>query len=670
MRADDLIAQAITKAAEAQAKRATRVRVTTLPAEYVGRDSEGKSWVLLPGATSPTPVRRMAVEADLGDTVSVTVGNGRAVVDSNISNPSAGVVGVRQVRSVAQGAQLTAEGASKDAQAAIGYASSARLAAKDAKNQAESATTSAATANEAANRAQADAATANAAAESAVADAATASESAAIAVEQANSAIESAWTAQNKLSDVERVVGTVNWIAEHGEYVNQAGQQFDASKVYYTRSGSGTTQDPYVYTVVPEPVAADIASYYVLRVDESVQNYINSHLWLDDYGLNLSVDSANGWRVHQGTVDGTKVLGTYILDPSDNIVMTMNASGVQVGKSGESHLELDYHSMQLIDKEDYAYFHVSDLRDSDGYITDSFTGDGSNKTFEFATESSSIGTVTVTVDGTEVTSGVTKSTVRVVFSAAPASGSVVKVRYEPLAANADRLKAYSFGRREPNRKIGLYSTAEGSNTEASGSYSHAEGFRTTASGIFSHAEGNGATASGENSHAEGNHTHASGRSSHAEGYGSVADGYASHAEVKAFAYGTCSHAEGFETYTDIDSEASHAEGYRTFAYGNYSHAQNLGTIAMGDSQTVIGKYNIEDSENKYAAIIGNGTADDARSNALAVRWNGLVDQAGETAYPTFVRSSWSTSSDESTLPVTPCFVLSTSDMALYYCSGA
>ena len=41
----------------------------------------------------------------------------------------------------------------------------------------------------------------------------------------------------------------------------------------------------------------------------------------------------------------------------------------------------------------------------------------------------------------------------------------------------------------------------------------------------------------------------------------------------------------------------------------------------------------------------------------------------ETAYPTFIRASWSTGSDESTLPVTPCFVLDTSTMSLFWCDG-
>ena len=42
----------------------------------------------------------------------------------------------------------------------------------------------------------------------------------------------------------------------------------------------------------------------------------------------------------------------------------------------------------------------------------------------------------------------------------------------------------------------------------------------------------------------------------------------------------------------------------------------------------------------------------------------------EQCYPTFTRSSWSTSSNETNLPVTPCFVLDTTTGALYFCSGS
>ena len=51
-------------------------------------------------------------------------------------------------------------------------------------------------------------------------------------------------------------------------------------------------------------------------------------------------------------------------------------------------------------------------------------------------------------------------------------------------------------------------------------------------------------------------------------------------------------------------------------------------IAAMASQTVLGEYNVEDTEDKYPFIIGNGTSDAARSNALTVDWSGNTVMAG------------------------------------------
>lgn len=198
--------------------------------------------------------------------------------------------------------------------------------------------------------------------------------------------------------------------------------------------------------------------------------------------------------------------------------------------------------------------------------------------------------------------------------------------------------------------------AEGGTTTASGSYAHAEGQATTASGEDSHAEGYGTTASNDDSHAEGNETTASGIASHAEGKKSkatnqyahaegdrtTASGNSSHAEGgNTTAWGPASHAEGYLTEAHNDychsegrgshayGTAAHAEGLNTATYGKNSHAQNEGTIARGDSQTALGKYNVQDSNNTYAIILGNGSADNSRSNALTVDWNGNVAVAGD-----------------------------------------
>ena len=78
-----------------------------------------------------------------------------------------------------------------------------------------------------------------------------------------------------------------------------------------------------------------------------------------------------------------------------------------------------------------------------------------------------------------------------------------------------------------------------------------------------------------------------------------------------------------------------AEGFNTIAVGNFSRAQNLETIAKGENQTVIGKFNLEDFDasssnpaGKYAFIIGNGNGHTTRGNALMVDWDGGIYSHG------------------------------------------
>lgn len=118
-------------------------------------------------------------------------------------------------------------------------------------------------------------------------------------------------------------------------------------------------------------------------------------------------------------------------------------------------------------------------------------------------------------------------------------------------------------------------------------------------GIRSHAEGGNTIASGENSHAEGSDTIASGIDSHAEGGNTIA------------------------SYT-----CSHAEGDHTIASGIRSHAEGNHTIASGGDSHVQGMYNVEDTEGKYAHIVGNGPNRTERSNAHTLDWNGVGWFAG------------------------------------------
>lgn len=187
--------------------------------------------------------------------------------------------------------------------------------------------------------------------------------------------------------------------------------------------------------------------------------------------------------------------------------------------------------------------------------------------------------------------------------------------------------------------VGAEGTAEGaeifndySYNEASGINSHAEGSNNTASSVASHAEGNGTTASGDCSHAEGAMTYARGNYSHAEGNGAEANGYVSHAEGGgAIASEQYSHAEGY--FTTASGIASHAEGYHAIASGYISHAEGYRTMASSQYQHVQGKFNIEDTENKYAHIVGNGS-NSARSNAHTLDWDGNAWFAGNVTIGT------------------------------------
>lgn len=281
-----------------------------------------------------------------------------------------------------------------------------------------------------------------------------------------------------------------------------------------------------------------------------------------------------------------------------------------IGKDNESHISIDYHSMQLKDGNN-SYFHVSDFRDRNGEYTstESFSGNGSTTWFEVVYAIYSV--TSITIDGVLINS--TDYNYRVgdaivFFDTAPSTNSTIVIKY---ITKSDHTKAYTLGVRRSGATGGM-SIAEGYDNLASGECSHAEGLNTTANGHYCHSEGHSTVASFYASHAEGLNTSATGYASHAEGYGNFANG-----------------------------NYCHAEGYQTTANGSCSHTQNRGTVAIENYQTVIGKYNTAtltggngttsnpytySDVGNYAFIIGNGTGNETanRSNALTVDWNGVL----------------------------------------------
>ena len=307
-------------------------------------DEEGIVWVNIAGSEKETPAASASAEVQRGDHVGVEWRNNKVYIVGNDSNPSAGVERVLNVEGAAKVATAAANEAVRQSLIAGEAASSAQASAASAANNAQAALNSA---NEAKGEAQR-------------------------ATVYANGALD-------QLGVVEDVVGVLNLLQKNGVYeltedtTVQGGKWYfkvseyqltsDSAivqdKVYYTRSGSGTEQDPYVYTIVSDPDISEISTYYealsytvivnptgdpsaqgwyeLTSIDEAIRNYVSSQLVVTDEGLWLKRPE---WTNIQ-----TKVL----LSSTDGVVL-YGTEGQIVGKYGETaqigdaagfHIEID-----------------------------------------------------------------------------------------------------------------------------------------------------------------------------------------------------------------------------------------------------------------------------------------------------------------------------------------
>ena len=289
---------------------------------------------------------------------------------------------------------------------------------------------------------------------------------------------------------------------------------------------------------------------------------------------NYVADISNGILVHpdNDNTNGVKITDKVeVIRNSTSVAEFGESATIGISDGTQSFLSLDYHSMQMIDRDGNAYFYVSDLRDSSGNVTATHTGDGVTTLFE-PLSGTLISTVTeVTINGVSTTQYTYTASI-VLFTTAPSNGSTIVIKYIP--DNASFVKAFTAG---------LRWTGQGD----VGPMSFVENTQNVASGFSSHAEGQHTQSTGTASHSEGSYTYATRAYAHSEGLYSHADGYC-------------------------------------------SHAQNSHTKATSDYQTALGQYNVEDNADTYAVIIGNGTGDNARSNALTVDWDGNVQMALDT----------------------------------------
>ena len=357
---------------------------------------------------------------------------------------------------------------------------------------------------------------------------------------------------------------------------------FDVTKAELERGNKPTD-----WTSAPEDVDGDIDA-----AAKTATNYIIYENATD--GIKVTYNGTNA--ATQITSSGVNIIN------SDNVNVASFGTIARLGESDMTRAEIDYHSMQLINKEGTTYFHVSDLRGSDGTATirESFIADGNT---EYFTVSAYVSQEVSATENSGTSTTITNSGKSYRFRPAPPEGAKVTIRYKTTDEIA---RAFTFGTRKYSSNVGMcsvslgmdctaganYSYAEGYQTVASGMYAHSEGYYTEASGDEAHAEGSRTTASHTSTHAEGGATSATKPYAHSEGKSTRASAQAAHAEgMVCTASGLGSHAEGYyctasnqgahaEGYQTTSSEySSHSEGYNTKATGEASHAENSGTTS-------------------------------------------------------------------------------------------
>lgn len=405
-------------------------------------------WVHISGGVDETPVRR-TVNAKVGDEVQVRVGGGKAWITGNASSPP-----TDDTRAIK--ADTNAIRAKDIADSAFNYAETAADAAGRAITSATQAASAAASAQTSANNAQTS----------------------------ANNAAEYASRALGGLSTVQSVAETLTWITQHGTMALTTDVALDPTHVYFVLDPAGDyTVGGNTYAIVTEPNVNDIGTYYELTIDESLNNYVGTHLALTNEGLWLLPASSGTNKVLVATGAGTTytTAGTYIIDSGGATVASFRSDGISLGDATSYKFDVDLSGVKLTQNINGTNYEMLDLGyDSSVPAPERVTrySLGSRKTTSTAYSSS--GTYNV--------------------------GDMCLYDDKVWVCNTAITTPEAFNTSHWDKYIGGTSFATGSNPIASGTYSFCEGQNNIAIGEAAHAEGYNTIARGDYSHASGEGT--------------------------------------------------------------------------------------------------------------------------------------------------------------------
>lgn len=247
-------------------------------------------------------------EMELGDSLSSYASIITANNTSAISQLEDGLLIVSTAAAQAQSDADTAKSAAISAQADAG---DALIAAGNAVTQAGNATAAATAASNAAGAAQLSAN--NAALQASTAGI------------YANSALE-------QIGIIQDVVGVLDLLSTNANYQLTTDTTVTPGKWYFTRSG---TSPDYVYTVVTNPVDADLGTYYeITSIDQAVENYVTSRLAVTSDGLWIQ-DPGMATKILLSSTDGVVLYG-----PNGSIIGKYGSTA-QIGDEAGFHIIAD-----------------------------------------------------------------------------------------------------------------------------------------------------------------------------------------------------------------------------------------------------------------------------------------------------------------------------------------
>ena len=315
------------------------------------------------------------------------------------------------------------------------------------------------------------------------------------------------------------------------------------------------------------------------------------------------------------TTNNVTAQNLTIVDANDVVLATFNANGITLGQTNQGHMVLDFNSLELYDKNGILYTNIGDLRGADGYFTLTETFVTTEPTSQFNVSFQIASVNSVKIDGV-ATQAYHAYTYYITTNSPVATGKTVAIEYKTAA----QIYRYDFGTRDSGTNVGAFSVVCGAQQSATERYSAAVGGRyNKARGVASLVVG------GDSNLAVGSMSSICGGYDNTipvnADFASICGGYSNRASG-AYSFiggGTANASSGAYSFASNRNNA---------ASGDNSSAIGHGNKARGESQFAFGKYCIEDNNNEFAEVVGNGTADNARSNARTLDWSGNEVLAG------------------------------------------